>query len=67
MKFTIEIICDNAAFCDEDTGEPNPGPEIARLLRRVARYIDSPSPVPGDTATLFDVNGNRAGEWSMED
>jgi hypothetical protein len=66
MKFTLEINCDNAAFCDEDTGESNPGPEVARMLAALA-YRLPPDLEPEDNGAVYDVNGNKVGKWSMED
>ncbi len=49
--FTLDIKCDNAAF------DPEPGLEIARILRSVAYDAER-----GQLQNLlFDINGNYVG------
>lgn len=65
--FTLTMNLDNAAFFDE-AGEPRPEPEIARILRRLADYIEGSSDLsPGDGAmyTLRDINGNVVGRAGL--
>lgn len=58
--FKLEIHTGNAAF---DEIEGNAGPELARILRELADRIGDGVP-NGDSASLFDYNGNRVGSWS---
>ena len=38
VLFTVNIKCDNSAFCDEvGTSERSAAPELARILRDIAR------------------------------
>lgn len=59
-RITITIALDNAAFNDE--GRHEPGPELARILRRLADDLEDDN----DPAVLLDVNGNAVGrvEWT---
>lgn len=58
MKITITLITDNAAF------EDDPG-EVARILRKLADDTEKYPPTPGDGLPLFDVNGNRTGQYKV--
>lgn len=63
MLVRIEIQTENAAFCRDFDGRHEPGPEIARILRRLADDYE------GDKAPekLYDANGNAVGrvqEWT---
>lgn len=60
--FTASIRCDNAAFDGEACG-----PELARILRRLADDLASgnASGKPGDYLLLFDINGNQCGDAEM--
>lgn len=54
MKIVIEIICDNAAFEDNDN-------ELARILREFAYYYKD-TPIKGVVPfSLKDINGNTVG------
>lgn len=54
-KFTLEIQTNNAAFT-------SPEAEVERILRTVADRVKD-----GYThGNLFDINGNRCGEWEMD-
>jgi len=55
--FTLEIETTGSAF------EGYSGHEVARLLRMVARRVESGEEVDGN---IFDLNGNRCGEWALE-
>lgn len=45
---------------------PNTGPEIARVLRRMADEIEHVGCLqPEDGGLLVDSNGNTAGLWTM--
>ncbi len=65
MAFHLTIKTDGAAFTNEDTGEPNPGPEVARLLEQIAREIRELG-ITGD-AVVRDYNGARVGSWSLDE
>jgi len=57
---TIEIKTDNAAFEGD-----NYGPELANILEHLAQdIIDGARPTPGEPMPLYDVNGNRVGQWT---
>lgn len=56
MQFTIDLICDNAAFGDE-----NLRPEVARILRRLANSVEEGY----DAGILADINGNTTGEFAF--
>jgi len=65
--FTLTMNLGNAAFFDE-VGTPRPEPEIARILRRIADYIEEGTDLaPGDGAmyTLRDINGNVVGRADL--
>ena len=62
MKFTLEMELDNAAFQSED-GHVD-GMSLAETLVRVANAVHGVTG-GGDNALIFDVNGNRCGEWEV--
>ncbi len=55
MRFVLEIECENAAF------NPDPEPEVARLLDHVASRLR----VFDDAPILVDENGNTVGRWAF--
>lgn len=55
MPYTITIHTDGAAF------DPDPGPELARILRKLADGLDRGGITPPEPVRLYDVNGNSAG------
>lgn len=59
MKFKLEIDLDNAAFDDPM--------ELVRVLRKLADTYALWDGAQGkqQIAPIFDVNGNRVGEWSF--
>lgn len=62
MKFVMEFDCDNAAF------EEGMATEIARILRRVATSVEHGNlPDTGDVSSIRDINGNRIGEWGIQE
>lgn len=72
MQFTVTIACNNAAFTDEHTGEPDPGPELGRILGRLQQRIDGvpggPGRIaPGDSWPILDANGNIVGSAEFHD
>ena len=58
LELKVKFNMDNAAFDGEDGGKQ----EAVRLLRKIVDEIESG--VTG--AYIFDVNGNRIGEWDAE-
>ena len=73
--FQLTINTAGAAFTvesnDEENGTPNPGPELARLLRTLADKIDqgaadwSGATIRERRGTLVDTNGSSVGRWSL--
>ena len=60
MKATITVNMDNAAF------EPDNGQELARILRRLAGWIEGVRRVsPDESQGLRDVNGNTVGQFTI--
>lgn len=59
MKFSLEIDSRDAAMIEDGAGE------VCRLLRAVARKIESG--LHDGYGILRDVNGNKAGEWHIDD
>ena len=53
MTLTITITMDNAAF------DPEPGPEVARILRKLADQLEDNVE---KVSALRDINGNKVGE-----
>ena len=61
MKFTLEINCDNAAFCDGLLGL-----ELSRILGNAARMVeDLNEHHVGDEWGLRDTNGNTVGRCKL--
>ena len=65
MTFKLSIKCDNSAFTDDSADgidRAMPGPEIARILRKVAVWTDTDLDTEdGEAWCLLDINGNRVG------
>jgi len=55
--FTLSISTDGSAF------EGYSGHEVARILRALAKRVESGEEVDGN---IFDLNGNKCGEWALE-
>lgn len=55
MPYTLTIRTDGAAF------EEEAGPELARILRRLADGLDRGGIAPEDVTRLYDINGNNVG------
>lgn len=55
--FILKINTGNSAF------EGFSAHEVARLLRAVARRVESGEDVDGN---IFDLNGNKCGSWCLE-
>ena len=56
MRYLVEIAADNAAF------GPEPGPELARILHKLAERIETAAPDElADAIRLMDYNGNTVG------
>ena len=58
MKFTLEIECDNAAFCDDD-GDPMPECEVARILRELCKDVEQRG--AGGMFKIWDANHHLVG------
>lgn len=58
LKLRIE--CGNAAFSD------HPGEEIARIMRALADKMQSAQPGDELSGVVRDINGNFAGEWTLD-
>lgn len=58
LKLRIE--CGNAAFSDM------PGEEIARIMRDLADKLARAQPGDELSGVVRDVNGNFAGEWTLD-
>lgn len=66
MKIKIEIDLDNAAFEGLDDTSRN-AHEVARLLSSLASQLDEVSLITTHSSgRLADLNGNKAGTWSVE-
>lgn len=62
MKVTIDVTCDNDAF------HPDPGIELARILRKLAERVERSAPYPHEwEQALADANGNRVGGLVLDD
>ncbi len=64
MRFQLMMECDNAAFCREDNGQPDPGAEVARILRVVAGSVERNGP-DGLWFSISDANGNVVGRYRL--
>jgi len=62
MKFTLTMELDNDAFLF-DEGDVN-GQALAEALVRIVKEVHDVTGA-GDKASIFDVNGNRCGEWEV--
>lgn len=60
MPLRLHIETDNAAFSDDDGG-----PELARILRDLARKISDAAAGYDDSGPVIDSNGNKVGRWSV--
>lgn len=59
--FTLEITTGSNPFHDGES--EHAGPEIARILRKLAERVEDGIPT-GDHASLLDDEGNTVGEWA---
>lgn len=57
--FHLTVNVDNAAF------DPDPRPELARILRAVAQLVEDGEHI-GHYLTVFDVNGNDVGRFAIK-
>lgn len=60
-RFVAEFSCDNAAF---DEGMAT---EIGRILRDVAQRVERGDFHEGDGGAIHDSNGNRVGNWRIDE
>jgi hypothetical protein len=66
-KFTVNIDCDNAAFCDDgDATASSAAPELARILREIADKIESGAQYDF-SQTIRDINGNDVGRYAIKE
>lgn len=66
MRFELEIEMTSSAFDHDAFGLGRPNSEVARILRVLADGLeDVPGVRPGDAGGLWDVNGNKTGEWRV--
>jgi hypothetical protein len=61
MTLTITIKMDNAAFSEDN------GAEVARILAKFAREVESHTLEPDDSYKLRDINGNTVGTVSVSE
>jgi hypothetical protein len=62
MTFRVTFSTDNEAF-----GELALGPEIAHILRKIAKQVESGRLEPDgetDPQYIHDSNGNKVGQWT---
>lgn len=65
--FTVKIDTDGAAFHREDDDTPDPGAELARILRVIADRVEREHPVEYDMfQTILDINGNDVGRFALK-
>lgn len=65
MKFTLTITgMGNAAFQEDEDFGGNPETEVARILRTAADRIENGHL---DAGSLWDVNGNKVGEYRVSE
>lgn len=63
MRFKLEITgMGNAAFQEDEDFGGNPETEVARILRAAAERIENGSL---DAGSLWDINGNKVGEYRV--
>lgn len=60
MQFRLQFDVDNAAF-DDDLAV-----EIAATLASIADEIEDAGEVPTKFKSIFDVNGNRIGQYALK-
>jgi hypothetical protein len=60
MKASLELKMDNAAF--EDCGH---GAELARILRKLAKQVETWPGAQGFSLLALDINGNRIGLFQV--
>lgn len=59
----MEIRTGGAAFCNPYTGEPNEYCEAMELKRIIAGVVEDLDHNQTH-GSLFDINGNKVGQWS---
>lgn len=64
--FQLQINTDNAAFFSDDA-QPEPGPELARILHAIAERIAIAAGPPDVFTTIRDVNGNDVGRYALKE
>ena len=70
MKLAIFIHTDSAAFfdnSDEDKSYSSPNAELARILRDLAKKLETGNTLElNDADTIYDINNNTAGNWRFD-
>lgn len=56
MKFILKLDCDNSAFTEA------PAAEVARILKEAAWHLEQGT----KERILFDINGNRVGQYKLD-
>ena len=59
MKFTLNLTTDNEAF------DPDPRPELARILRGIADKVENGGEIEF-FQTILDLNGNDVGRFALK-
>lgn len=58
MKITIDIKTDNDAFQGV-----NKEPEVYRIMQKITEDVFAGN----KSGVIFDINGNRVGNWTLKD
>lgn len=61
--FELKIKTSNAAYRDDDYNLDSSNYELIRNLKSVIHKLESGY----DEGIIMDINGNRVGEWKLED
>jgi hypothetical protein len=68
--FHLNIDTDNAAFAGPFEGDEDPGPELVRILRKIATGIETDAEWcrgwDGWYQTILDANGNDVGRFALK-
>lgn len=65
--FTVNIDCGNDAFIEHDYPTyMSAGPELARILRKIADQVEGGGIDYSWNQTIHDVNGNDVGRYALK-